>query len=52
MNSQQHIKNLLEKIGLTPSEAQFYMTVYANPKLTIAEIQQKAGMSLPTAYRC
>ena len=51
MNLKQRILTLLERTGLTPSEAKFYLVAHQNPKLTIKEIQKEARLSRTTAYR-
>lgn len=51
MHSIKHIQKLLKKIGLTKSEAQFYITVSQNPQKTMTEIQKISGISRATAYR-
>lgn len=51
MDSKKHLQKLLEKIGLTESEAKFYMAVYQNPQKTIADLQKISGVSRATAYR-
>lgn len=42
---------LLQKIGLTPSEAQFFWSVYRKPGASVKEIQNKAKLSKSSAYR-
>lgn len=51
MELKKHIRGLLNRIGLTETEAKFYLAVYQNPRLTIAELQKICGFSRATAYR-
>ena len=51
MEIKRHILDLLKRIGLTGTEAKFYLTVYQNPQKTIAEIQKAGGFSHTSAYR-
>jgi len=51
MNINQRILQLLERTGLTPTEAKFYLVAHLNPKFPIKEIQKKAGLSKTSAYR-
>jgi len=51
MNIRNHIIGLLEKIGLTPAEAQVYLAVSKNPGCEISEIKKITGYSAATIYR-
>lgn len=51
MEIKKHILNLLERIGLSESEAKFYLAVYQNPKQTIGALQKLCGFSRASAYR-
>jgi len=51
MELKKHILNLLNRIGLTESEAKFYLAVYQNPNLTISELKKICGISLASSYR-
>ncbi len=51
MKIKNRVIQLLEQIGLTRSEAIFYLTVNQYPKLTIREIQEKSGISKTSSYR-
>lgn len=52
MELKKHILTLLRRIGLSDTEAEFYLAVYQNPQRTIAELQKLCGFSRATAYRC
>ena len=51
MNLNKHILELLKRIGLTESEAKFFITAYCNPKLTIKNLQHESGLSIASTYR-
>lgn len=51
MEIKTHIFNLLTRIGLSETEARFYLTVYQNPQRTIAELQKLCRFSRATTYR-
>jgi len=51
MEIKTHIFNLLIRIGLSETEAKFYLTVYQNPQRTIAELQKLCSFSRATTYR-
>jgi len=51
MELKRHIIGLLNRIGLSDTEAKFYLAVYQNPQHTIAELQKICGFSRATAYR-
>jgi len=51
MNINQRVLQLLERAGLSSSEAKFYLAAYQNPKMSIKEIQKKSGLSKTSAYR-
>lgn len=52
MELKKHIIVLLNRIGLSETEAEFYLAVYRNPKSTIPELQKLCEFSRATAYRC
>ncbi len=51
MNINRKIVQLLVRMGLTETEARFYLAVYQNPKLTMADLRKICGFSLATCYR-
>jgi sugar-specific transcriptional regulator TrmB len=51
MDIRRRILQLLEKAGMTPSEAKFYLTAHQAPRLTIKELQKMSGLSCTSAYR-
>ena len=51
MELKKHILVLLERIGLSETEAKFYLNVYQYPQKTIAELQKLCGFSRATSYR-
>lgn len=51
MKLQKHIIELLKRIGLTESEAMFYLAVQQNPNQTIQDIQKRCRISRASAYR-
>lgn len=51
MKLKSHIIDLLKRIGLSDTEAKFYIAVHENPKLTIKDVQEKSKLSRASAYR-
>lgn len=51
MTLNQRLIKLLLKMGLNRSEADIFLIVNQNPKLSLKEIQQKSGYSLAQIYR-
>lgn len=51
MNFKDHLLSLLQKIGLTESEAQCYLIIQKNPELTINELVKISGFSRAQVYR-
>jgi len=51
MTLKKHILDLLLKIGLSESEAEFYLAASKFPKLTLKELQEKTGYSTAQVYR-
>lgn len=51
MELKKHVLNLLKRIGLTDTEARFYLTAYRHPQKTLAELQKLAGFSRASVYR-
>jgi sugar-specific transcriptional regulator TrmB len=51
MDINNHIQDLLKKIGLTEAEARLYMAALKKPKSTLKELEKFAGTSTATVYR-
>lgn len=51
MVNSKYLLSLLEKLGLTESEAKFYLLVLKKPDLTVREVQVELGFSLAKTYR-
>ena len=51
MELKKKVLELLHRIGLSEKEAQLYLKIYNNPKLTISELKKLCGFSTATTYR-
>lgn len=51
MQLKARIIELLQKVGLTPAEAKFYLAVQKNSQLTLSQIQKETGLSRASVYR-
>lgn len=51
MRLNKRITDLLQRVGMTPREVEFYLFVSKNPNTALRDIQRECGFSMATTYR-